>query len=92
VKARDFRPPDDFRIQLEPFIDEIHDMAVLTDESVDLRQTEIERLDQAISANPGIDKAALEKQTGIGKNRQEGLAAKRGWSFDRKTKWTRSQP
>ncbi len=89
VKARDFVTPEDFRVQLSPFIDEIGDMAVLTDEASDVRAAEIEKLDKAISANPKIEKTKLEEVTGVGRNRQEELAGARGWSFDKKTKWTR---
>jgi hypothetical protein len=91
VKGRDFRPPEDFRIQLFPFLDEISDFAVLTEDSPDARKSEIDALDKAISAEPNIEKAKLEKLTGVGKNRQEKIAKERGWEFDRKTKWTRTR-
>ena len=92
VKARDFLAPEDFRVQLDPFIDQIGDMGVLTENCQSARQSEIEALDKAISADPSIEKAKLQELTGVGKNRQEKLAADRGWTFNRKIKWTKRQP
>lgn len=91
VKARDFVPPEDFRIQLAGYIDKLGDFAVVTDDSIDpQREIEIDALDKAISANPKIEKLKLEELTGIGRNRQEALAAQRGWAFDKRTKWART--
>jgi hypothetical protein len=92
VKARDFCVPDDFRIQLSQFIDRTGDFGVLTTDSAATRQAEIEALNEAISANPKIEKLRLEEKTHIGRNRQEGLAGECGWFFDKKTKWSRKLP
>jgi len=89
VKARDFRPPEDFRIQLEPFIDKIGDMGVLTDgDSTGAGQTDLERLSAAISANPKTSIRQLEKSTGIGRNRIPKLAAEADWNHNEETGWT----
>lgn len=90
VKARDFVPPEDFRIQLEPFIDQIGDMAVLTDDSNTASQSESERLDAAIAANQAASIRQLEKETGVGRNRIPKLAATLGWTHDDTTGWERT--
>lgn len=90
VKARDFVGPEDFRIQLAGHIERIGDFGVIEDDSESARQAEIDALDKAITANPKIEKLKLEQLTGIGRNRQETLAAQRGWIFDKKTKWART--
>jgi AAA domain/Toprim-like len=89
VKGRDFRPPEDFRVQLEPYIETIGDFAMLANESEANRQNEIEKLDSAIVANPRATKVELEQQTGVGRNRIEKLAAQRGWAYNRKNGWAR---
>jgi hypothetical protein len=91
VKARDFRPPDDFRVQLEPYIDDIQDMAVLTDQPEVDAESEVDRLVKAIAEDPSREKTALERLTGIGRNRQEKLASERGWTYDRSTGWTQTK-
>ena len=92
VKARDFRTPEDFKIQLEPFIDQIGDMAVLTEETkqTSAQGTETEKLSAAIAANPTASIRRIAEITDIGRNRVPGLAEKVGWLYDEKTKWTRS--
>src|SRR5437016_1120044 len=42
VKGRDFKPPEDFRVQLEPYIETIGDFAMLTEDTPSHRQQEIE--------------------------------------------------
>jgi hypothetical protein len=88
AKARDFCPPQDFRLQLDPFIDQIGDFGVLTDESEE-RASDGERLAAAIAEDPRREKTVLEKITGVGRNRQQGLVAEFGWSYDRKTGWSK---
>jgi hypothetical protein len=88
VKARDFRPPEDFRIQLEPFIDEINDMAVLTADQT-TQESEADRLDKAIIARPDATKLGLQGITGIGRNKIEKLAAQKGWAYTAGLGWTK---
>lgn len=92
VKARDFCTPDDYRVQLEPFIDQIGDMAVLTEETRPQADqvTEIEKLGKAISENTQASIRRIAEITNIGRNRVTGLAEKSGWFYDEKSKWTRS--
>ena len=90
VKARDFAPPEDFRIQLAGHIERVGDFAVMLDDEESSNQAEIDALDKAITANPRIEKLQLQELTGVGRNRQETLAAQRGWIFDKKTKWART--
>jgi AAA domain len=87
VKARDFRPPDGFRIQLFPHLYDIGDFAVLAEVE---QRSDGDRLAAAIAEDPARQKIALEKLTGIGRNRQDKLAAESGWTFDRKTGWSRT--
>jgi hypothetical protein len=92
VKARDFRTPEDYRIQLEPFIDSIGDMAVLTEETKKEAEhnTESERLDSAIAANPTASIRRIAEIAAVGRNRVLALAAKSGWVYDEKSKWSKS--
>jgi len=78
VKARDFRPPEDFRIQLDPYIDQVQDMAVLTGESPTL-ETDAERVCQVIEADTRASLRQIEKRSGIRKDRVKRLASGRGW-------------
>jgi hypothetical protein len=90
VKARDFPTPDDYKVQLVPFIDQIGDMAVLTEQTKDMaaQETEFEKLNREIGVNPKIEKLELETITGVGRNRIEKLVAGT-WTFDKKTKWSK---
>jgi hypothetical protein len=81
VKARDFVPVADFRVQLDPYLDTIGDMAVLTHEAREL-PSEFSRLDAAITANPRATKLQLQKSTSVGRNRIAKVAAKCGWHLD----------
>jgi hypothetical protein len=92
VKARDFSTPDDSRIQLFPFVEEIGDFAVLEGDaettSKARKQSEVEKLDAAIAQNPSISRLALQSATGIGRNRIQKLAAECGWIQNTTTsKW-----
>jgi len=94
VKARDFVLPEPFSIQLAGFIEQIGDFAVLEkgQPTVDpFWEADVDKINNAITANPKIEKTKLEEVTGIGRNRQEALAAENGWQFDKKTKWTRAR-
>jgi len=89
VKARDFSTPDDARIQLFPFVEDIGDFAMLdgdaeSTEKAD-KQSEVEKLDAAIAENPSRSIRDLQSITSIGRNRVQKLAAERGWSLDGKT-------
>jgi hypothetical protein len=86
VKARDFRPPDDFRIQLEPSIDEIGDMAVVTESEVDW-VSDAEKVERAIVANQRASLREIEKHSGIQKDRIKKLASERGWNQDKRDGW-----
>jgi 5S rRNA maturation endonuclease (ribonuclease M5) len=88
VKARDFPVPDDFRIQLAPFIDEVGDFGVPVEGAENIRQMESDRLAAAIAANPRATKVDLQAATGIGRNRMDRLAKERGWTYDRKDGWS----
>lgn len=94
VKGRDFIPPDDFRIQLDPFIDEIADMVVLAEnESANETDNEVERLSKVIEANPTASIRQIGTIADIGRNRVEKLASKAGWSLDETTRrWKREEP
>jgi hypothetical protein len=79
VKARDFVPIDDFRIQLDPYIDTIGDMAVLTDKIEDSRETEAEKVERAISMDTKTSLRHIAVSVGVSKDRVKRLAAERGW-------------
>ncbi len=85
VKARDFITPEDLRIQLVPFIDNIGDFAVLDGDpettATEGRKSETEKLNAAITANPSISLRELTRSTDIGINRIKKLAATAGWQF-----------
>jgi hypothetical protein len=90
VKSRDFRSPEDFRIQLEPYLDEIGDLAYITDDEPNgPAETEVEKLSRAIAENPTATKIVLQGLTGIGRNRIERLAAQGGWSYVAMQGWSR---
>jgi hypothetical protein len=93
VKARDFVTPDDLRIQLSPFIDEIGDFAVLEGDSettaTEGRKSESEKLHTAITAKPNASIRELENSTGIGRNRIKKVAAESGWNL-RDNGWVRT--
>ena len=89
VKARDFCPVEDFRVQLDPFLDERGDMAVLI-EQPEQRDSEGERLSQAIAANPKATKVELQATTGVGRNRVAKLAAAEGWHYDSASGWVKT--
>jgi len=90
VKSRDFRTPEGYRIQLEPFIDQIGDMALLTDTVEEGSETG--RLDAAITANPTASIRRIAEIANIGRNRVTSLAEKVGWSYNEKSRWTKSTP
>lgn len=75
VKARDIEPPRPFLIQGRPYLDERGDFAVLVGEW----QEEVNRLSEAIAANPRISYRELTRVTRIGKNRIATVAANAGW-------------
>jgi hypothetical protein len=85
VKARDFVTPEDLRIQLSPFIDEIGDFAVLDGDpettATEGRQSEIEKLNAAITKKPAASVRELDTITGINRNRIKKLAADAGWGL-----------
>jgi hypothetical protein len=88
VKARDFRAPDDFRVQLEPYIDEIGDIAVIGELEVD-GVSDAERVEQAITANQRASFRAIEKFSGVHKDRIKKLAHERGWHQHKADGWKR---
>jgi hypothetical protein len=87
VKSRDFAPPEDFRIQLFPYLDEIGDFGMLTSEPPEQQKSEIDRLVSAIEGNPFASKVQLQTATGIGRNRISKMAAAAGWSFKPLVGW-----
>jgi hypothetical protein len=89
VKSRDFCGVEDFRVQLEPFLDEFGDMAILADKP-EQQESEGERLSKAIEANPKATKIELQEATGIGRNRIGKLAASEGWQYEPMRGWEKS--
>jgi hypothetical protein len=92
VKARDFVTPEDLRIQLSPFIDEIGDFAVLegdpqTTES-NGRKSETEKVNAAITANPSASLRRLEELTGIGRKKLTRMVEEAGWKQSPAGEWT----
>jgi hypothetical protein len=85
VKARDFSQPEDIRIQLSPFIENIGDFAVLAGDALSTelegRKSEAQRLSDALTENPNLTYRELET-TGINKARIKKLAAEAGWQQD----------
>jgi hypothetical protein len=88
VKARDFVPVNDFRIQLDPYIDNIGDMTALIDKVEDPHETEAEKVERAISANTSASLRQIAASVGVSKDRVKRLAAERGW-YQGKTGWSR---
>jgi hypothetical protein len=87
VKARDFIPVESFRIQLNPFLDDRHDFAVLADQPQH-SIPDVDRLVAAIQDNPTATKIKLQELTGIGRNKISKLAATVGWHYKPLTGWT----
>jgi hypothetical protein len=83
VKARDFPQPEDIRIQLSPFIENIGDFGVLAGDAMftelEARKTDAQRLSDAIAANPKATLRELES-TGINKSRIKKVASDAGWN------------
>jgi hypothetical protein len=87
VKLRDGKPVPDFRVQLEPFLDQTGDFGILTDQPDDARQKKAERLIAEITANPTITKIDLARRTGIGRNGIEKLAGEVGFLYQKGSDW-----
>lgn len=86
VKSRDFHAPDDFRVQLEPFIDEIGDMAVVAESEVEW-VSDAQKVERTIEADPGASFREIEKRTGVHKDRIKKLAGERGWHQTKGDGW-----
>jgi hypothetical protein len=86
VKARDFATPEPLTVQLLPYLDQIGDFAVLTQNPL---QSDQERVCDAIAGNSRITKLEVETLTGIGRNRVEKLAFAGGWTYDKRSGWQR---
>jgi len=82
VKARDFSQPEDFRIQLSPFIENISDFGVLAGDAMSTelegRKSAAEKLSDAIAANPKATFREL-ASTGIAISHIKKVAAESGW-------------
>jgi hypothetical protein len=93
VKARDFSQPEDIRIQLSPFIENIGDFGVLAGDAMSTelegRKSETQRLSDALTENPNLTYRELEA-TGINKARIKKLASEAGWQQDGGV-WRRSE-
>jgi hypothetical protein len=87
VKARDFIAVESFRIQLNPFLDEHGDFAVLVDQPQHALP-DVDRLIAAIEDNRKVTKVKLQELTGIGRNKISKLAATAGWHYKPLTGWT----
>ena len=95
VKARDFSTPEDSRIQLFPFVEDIGDFAALDGDAEttqkERKQSQAEKLDAAIAQNPSISCLALQSAIGISRNRMKKFAAECGWIQNAETNtWEKS--
>jgi putative DNA primase/helicase len=90
VKARDFEPPKPFTIRGRPYLNTTGDFASMTESGWGAYRGEVEKLVDAIVADPTIDYRGLTARTGISSGRIRELAAKAGWAKDKKAPWTRS--
>ncbi len=83
VKARDFSIPEDSRIQLFPFVEDIGDFAVLEGDAEttqnNQKQNEAEKIGAALTSNPKRTFRDLAAATGIDKSRIKKEATKAGW-------------
>ena len=83
VKARDFSTPEDSRIQLFPFVEDIGDFAVLEGDAEttqnNQKQNEAEKIGAALTSNPKRTFRDLAAATGIDKSRIKKEATKAGW-------------
>jgi DnaB-like helicase N terminal domain/AAA domain len=91
VKARDFIPVEDFRVQLDPYLDTRGDFAVLTDGVEVTRESENEKVARAIAENPKASLRQIAAAAGVNKDRVKKLASERGW-FQGQEGWTRENP
>lgn len=57
-------------------------------------EADADELDAMLRKNPKLDKTAIQAMNPerFGRNRLERLAAKRGWTYDRKEKWAQTAP
>jgi len=96
VKARDFTQPDDFRIQLSPFIDTIGDFGVLDGDAstaeVEQRQSDTVKLQALIAQNPKVSERKLEDETHINRRKLKVLLADAGYSRSDADGWQRNCP
>ena len=83
VKARDFQTPEDFKIQLAPFIENIGDFGILEGDAGSLandqRQSEANKVGAVIAENQKASLREIAMKTSINKNRIKKIADDAGW-------------
>jgi hypothetical protein len=89
VKARDFKPVLDFRVQLAGFLNEIHDLGVLAPQDFEaLDRAEAERVAAVIEADPEISQTKAAEKCEMGRRHFNTVAARVGYGWDESTgKW-----
>lgn len=87
VKPRDFEPVGPFHIVGRPFINEIGDFVMLAEPDQPRESAEVEKLVEAINADPHVSYEALSKLTGVASGRIARVAAKAGWKKERGRSW-----
>jgi hypothetical protein len=87
IKPRDFEPVDTFRIQGKPYIDEIGNFVVLTDQESSLEDTG-RRAAHLIKAEPKISLTALAKKLGVSRNRLAKEIQIPGWAWKETSRTT----
>jgi hypothetical protein len=87
VKARDFIPVPDFRVQLNPFIDEIGDLGLLVPHDFEaLDRAESDRVTQVLTENPKISQTQAAARCNVTRRHLLTVAARNGWGWDERTK------
>lgn len=91
VKARDFVPVDDFRVQLVPSLNEAGDMALLGDAPEGPYETDADRVAAYVAGHEKASLRSIATATGVSKDRVKRLAKHKGWSQDEEGVWECSQ-
>lgn len=87
VKARDFIPVRDFRVQLDPFLNETGDLGLLAPQDFDaLDRAESERVGQVLSENPRISQTQAAARCGVTRRHLLTVATRVGFGWDERAK------
>lgn len=87
VKARDFKPVPEFRVQLDPFIREIGDLGLLAPQDFEaLDRAESDRVAQVLGENPRISQTQAAAKCDMTRRHLLTVASKIGWGWDEKSK------